>query len=66
MIIYEVRFQPEPNVMAKSAYFSSQAKAYKFVLANLGEMVMGEVERHHIPKTKTQILKFLNRHNGLG
>ena len=66
MIIYEVRFSPNIKKLAKSAYFSSKSKADKFILSNFGEMLIDETQKHEIPKTKCQILKFLNRHNGLG
>jgi len=66
MIIYEVQFQAEPNVEIKSAYFSSKSKADNFVIANLGEMLLSNTARHQITKTKAEILKFLNRDNGLG
>ena len=65
MNIYEVKFKEGRK--KRSAYFSSKSKAVKFILSSrdIGLFSAGPT-KHEIPKTKEQILKFLNRDNGLG
>ena len=50
-----------------SVHYSSKSKAVKFILSSrdIGLFSAGPT-KHEIPKTKEQILKFLNRDNGLG
>jgi len=64
MNIYEVKFSEGRK--KNSAYFSSQSSAEKFVLDNMSYLNVDKPVRHRVPKLKTDIIKFLNRNNGLG
>ena len=64
MNIYEVKFSERRK--KNSAYFSSKSKADKFVLDNMSYYRIEKPIKHIVEKTKCNILKFLNRDNGLG
>ena len=64
MNIYEVKFAERTK--KNSAYFSSKSKADKFVLDNMSYYRIEKPIKHIVEKTKCNILKFLNRDNGLG
>ena len=64
MNIYEVKFAE--RVKQYSVYFSSKSKADKFVLDNMSYYRIEKPIKHIVEKTKCNILKFLNRDNGLG
>ena len=65
MNIFEVKFIDGKK--KKSAFFSSKSSAEKFILSSIDANIykVGRPIRHEVPKLKSQIIKFLNRENGL-
>jgi len=63
MDIYEVKFSEGRD--KKSAFFSSKSKADRFVIDNMSYFKVEKPTKHEIPKLKSQVIKFLNRDNGL-
>ena len=61
MIIYEVMIDHYVSV-----YFSNKRKASAFVAQNKKEYSSLEIIKHLVPNNKADIIKFLNRDNGLG
>ena len=66
MKIYEVKFVDGKK--KESAFFSSKSAAEKFILTiiNVGIHKISRPIKHIVDKTKCEIIKFLNRDNGLG
>ena len=64
MIIYEIIF--DDNNKIQSTFFSSKSKADKFITSNITEIHILDRQTHTISKNKQEIIKFLNRDNGLG
>ena len=65
MIIYEVKFA-EGKAKKKSAYFSNNTAAQKFILDMMSYVNVDPPIKHTVTKLKSDILKFLNRDNGIG
>ena len=64
MVIHEVKFTGSGKDV--SAYFSSKSKADMFIAANATHINVVSRLIHTIEKNKQQIIKFLNRENGIG
>ena len=65
MNIWEVKFKERKN--KESAFFTSNSSAEKFIISIVKEGIykISRPIKHEVEKRKTDIVKFLNRDNGL-
>ena len=67
MIIYEIKcFEHMENVDGFSVYFSNLRKASSFVAQNKKTFEKLTTHKHIVLNNKCEIIKFLNRENGIG
>ena len=66
MIIYEIKcLEYVESVNGFSVYFSNLRKASSFVAQNKKSFEKITTHKHVVPNNKCEIIKFLNRENGI-